>query len=182
MKIVAYRGIPGTFSHEVARTYLPDCYQLACETSGKLFDSLSRGWAHYAVVPVKNNLAGKVGNHQYRIENNSRYKIVQRVDKQIDHFLVGRTEKSNITHVRSHWQALKQCKDYLKKLNVIKTYNSPTTAHAAAWVTNHPRQPEWAAICSYEAAVIYNLPIIQANIQDAFHNVTEFWIIERTTS
>ena len=77
--------------------------------------------------------------------------------------------------VRSHIQALTQCRRLIRSL-VIEPINHADTAGSAKEIAelNDPRH---AAIASSLAAEIYGLDILQSGIEDAEHNTTRFLIL-----
>src|SRR6266566_2792786 len=61
MTTVAFQGERGAFSEEAARKLLGESIEVvACETFDDVFDTVARGEAACAVVPIENSLAGSV--------------------------------------------------------------------------------------------------------------------------
>ena len=77
--------------------------------------------------------------------------------------------------MRSHSQALSQCSKIISKYN-LKAIVSADTAGSAKYVSED-KDVAKAAIASDLSAKIYNLEIIETNIQDDKNNVTRFLIM-----
>ena len=82
---------------------------------------------------------------------------------------------SDIEFVRSHAQAIGQCQKMIKK-NSFKTIVSADTAGSAKDLANN-KEKNIAAIASKLSAEIYNLKILEKNVEDEKGNVTRFLIM-----
>lgn len=78
----------------------------------------------------------------------------------------------NIKTVYSHSQAISQCQNYIENHN-FKTHFTLSTAAAAKEASN-TKDKTIAAIGSKKAAELYNLNILDENIQDVKNNQTRF--------
>jgi prephenate dehydratase len=89
------------------------------------------------------------------------------------HLLAPRgTRLEEITTVRSHIQALSQCRRLIRELGITPKVHADT-AGAAAEVAAMG-QHDQAAIASRLAAEIHGLDILRSDIEDAEHNTTRF--------
>ena len=79
--------------------------------------------------------------------------------------------------VHSHAVALGQVRDVLRELGAAAVVQADT-AGSAAMVAEWGR-PEDAAVASRLAAEIYGLDVLRANVEDAAHNTTRFYIAAR---
>ena len=77
--------------------------------------------------------------------------------------------------MRSHSQAIDQCKKAIKEYN-LKSIISADTAGSARYVSEKNDKTD-SAIASELAAKIYNLEILKKNIEDELGNVTRFFIM-----
>jgi prephenate dehydratase len=77
--------------------------------------------------------------------------------------------------VRSHHQALSQCRDTIRELGLTPEIHADT-AGAAKDLAADP-SPDHAAIASSLAADIYDLEIVRRNMEDHTHNTTRFIIM-----
>ena len=81
-------------------------------------------------------------------------------------------ELKDIKYVRSHSQAIGQCQEIIKK-NKFKELISVDTAGSAKELSEN-KDISVAAIASELSAEIYNLKILEKNIEDEKGNVTRF--------
>ena len=103
---------------------------------------------------------------------------------QVNQCLLARSgvDFDEISEIRSHPQALKQCSRYLKgKFKHIPHIESKDTAEAARKLAAGDYQDTTAVIAPARSAEIYNLEILELGIQDLQDkNKTLFLVVERT--
>jgi prephenate dehydratase len=85
------------------------------------------------------------------------------------------TKVEDIKCVRSHPQALAQCERFLKRYNLegVPAYDTA----GAAWELSMNPEPTTAAIASQLAGQLYDLEVIQPNIEDVEFNFTRFFLL-----
>ena len=88
-----------------------------------------------------------------------------------------RSESVNIKEVYSHAQALSQSSNYIKKNKLIENVRADT-AGSAKYISES-KDITKGAIASTLSSEIYNLKIIDSNIQDEKENVTRFLIMQK---
>jgi len=174
---VAFQGINGAYSEQALRSHFGDnlCV-LPCESFDALFDALQTGRAQYGVLPVENSVAGSVaGAYELLLEYD--FRIQADVILHIHHQLLALpgTRLSEIQFARSHPQALAQCERYLKRHGIKPVPWYDTAGSAADLVRDCP--PNTAAIASRLAAELYQLEIVEADIEDMPFNFTRFFIL-----
>ena len=105
------------------------------------------------------------------------YKHVTLLD--INHCHVGLKEATlaDIIKVYSHPQGLMQCKDYIDE-NALQTESVSNTARAAQRVRDDGDKSH-AAISSERAAEIYDLQVLDKNINFSNQNATKFVILTK---
>jgi len=104
------------------------------------------------------------------------YKIIWEYYLEINHCLCSKEDKlENIQTAYSQMPALEQCHNYLKNKDITPKWFWDT-AWAAKYLSNNDIKWAWA-ICSEEAANLYNLNILEKNIADQKWNTTRFVII-----
>lgn len=104
------------------------------------------------------------------------YSIIWEIYIEINHCLLANTQNiEDIKEAYSHYQALLQCQKYLKN-KIIKPIDYIDTAMWAKFVKESWRN-DIAAIWSDIAWEIYNLNVLDKNIQDQKWNKTRFFII-----
>ncbi len=127
----------------------------------------------YGVVPSENSIEGSVSLTQDLLLEFP-VKIYGEVDINIHHCLIG-YNKDKIKKVLSHPQALAQCRKYIKK-HGWNTIPVLSTAKAVKKVFEMKNE-ELGAIASKETAELYNLKVLDEDIQDYLNNTTRFILI-----
>jgi len=176
--LIAFQGLPGAYSDLSCRSVFPEMKTLPCATFEDAFAAVREGRAKLAMIPVENSVAGRVAdNHQLLPEGGLH--IIGEHFQRVNHQLLapkGAT-LSTIKTVRSHIQALSQCRKLTRELG-LEVIQHADTAGAAAEIAKLG-DPRHAAIASELAADIYGLDILKNNIEDAEHNTTRFLIMSR---
>ncbi len=118
-------------------------------------------------------------NAVYDLLAQYRFSIVRSLRLKVDHNLVAKrgVRRQDIREVVSHEQALAQCARYLSGLGV-KTTAVDNTAQAAEFVAGSDRS-DLAALCSRSCKNLYDLEIVEADVQDSDNNYTRFVVIAR---
>lgn len=177
--IVAFQGEPGAYSEQAIRTtFGADAATLPCRSFPDIFAAIHENRATYGMLPVENSLAGTV-LPAYDLLIDQDLRVQAETIMRIEHCLMAPagTTIQEIKRVRSHYQALAQCEQNLKRmgLDAIEHYD---TAGAARDLANHP-EPETAVLASELAAQTYNLEILMRNFEDLEVNFTRFFILGR---
>tara|TARA_B100001250_G_scaffold330972_1_gene295976 strand:- start:331 stop:1158 length:828 start_codon:yes stop_codon:yes gene_type:complete len=172
---IAYQGIAGSYSESCAKEMYPDCETLPCKTFDECFERASQDSLIRTIIPESNKTTGNIGV-EYLIFK-YRLNIYAEHFFPIRHNLLGikGSNLSNIKDVYSHAQALSQSSEFIKKNNLIANVRADT-AGSAKYVFETKDKTK-AAIASKLSAKIYNLDIIDENIQDDKNNITRFLIM-----
>jgi len=173
---IALQGEQGCFSHLASLEIFPNAEIKFCSTFEETFQ-LAKGNPKYKIIiPIENSLAGRVADIHYLIP---KYKLQVHAEHfhKVNHNLLGikGSKIKDIETVRSHFQAIGQCQKIISDNN-IKPIISADTAGSARFIFEKKDKRE-AAIASTLAAKIYNLEILQSNIEDESGNVTRFFIM-----
>ena len=170
---ISFQGEPGANSHIAAREAYPALEPMPCPSFEDAFAAVSEGQARYAMIPVENSVAGRVADVHYLIPDSGLYIIAERFVP-IKHQLLG---LKSATHVRSHPQALGQCRKALRALGVsaVKTADTAGAAREIAELGDE----RVGALASGLAGEIYGLKVLKADIADAPHNTTRFLVFAR---
>jgi prephenate dehydratase len=175
---ISFQGEPGANSHIAAQEAYPDLEALPCASFEDAFAAVSEGQARYAMIPVENSVAGRVADVHHLIPESGLFIIGERFVP-IRHQLLGLKNATleGLTHVRSHPQALGQCRKQLRELGVtaVKTADTAGAAREIAELGD----PKVGALASSLAAEIYGLQVLKADIADAAHNTTRFLVFSR---
>ena len=177
---IAYQGIPGSYSESCAKKMYPDCETISCKTFDECFEKSSENSEIKAIIPESNKTTGNIGV-EYLIFK-YRLNIYEEYFFPINHNLLGikGTKLKDIKEVYSHAQALSQSSQFLKKNNLNGNVRADT-AGSAKYISELGDKNK-AAIASRLSAEIYNLKIINENIQDDKENFTRFLIMGKDIS
>ena len=175
---IAFQGEPGANSDIAARAAYPALTPLACPSFEDAFAAVRESQARYAMIPVENSLAGRVADVHHLIPESGLFIVGERFAP-IRHQLLGveGATLSGLREVRSHPQALGQCRKLLRELGV-SAVQSADTAGAAREIAQLG-DPSVCALASSLAGEIYGLSVLQADIADAEHNTTRFLVFAR---
>ena len=179
-KIVSFQGINGAYSDLVCRKFYRTYKTLTCETFQKTLDAVSKGVANLALIPVENNIAGRVADMHLLLEK-IELKIVAEHYHKVEHHLMTKKDVSlkNINKVYSHTHALSQCRANIEKLK-LEPVNYIDTAGAAKFVRDS-KDSDISAIASMLASEIYELRILKKNLQDRRDNITRFLVFSKSS-
>ena len=174
MKIV-YQGIPGSYSESCANKMHPNIETIPCKTFDECFEKASIDEDIKAIIPESNKTTGNIGV-EYLIFK-YRLNIYEEFFFPINHNLLGikGSKLKDVKNVYSHAQALSQASKFIKKNNLTGNVRADT-AGSAKYISEHQDRSK-AAIASSLSAQIYNLEILNKNIQDDKDNFTRFLIM-----
>ncbi|MCI5059678.1 MAG: prephenate dehydratase [Alphaproteobacteria bacterium] len=175
---IAFQGFAGAYSDMACRKVFAGAQTLPCDTFDKAFLAVQEGLTDMAMIPVDNTLAGRVAD-VHRLLPQSNLHIVGEHFEPIGHALLGLpgAKIQDIKTVHSHIHALPQCQKVIQQYNLKQEVHADTAG--AAQKIAEMNDPAHAAIASSLAAEIYNLDILQEDVQDADHNTTRFLILAR---
>ena len=173
---IALQGEQGCFSHLASLEIFPNMEIKFCSTFEETFQLAKENPKYKIVIPIENSLAGRVADIHYLIP---KYKLQVHAEHfhKVNHNLLGikGSKIKDIQTVRSHSQAIGQCQKIISDNN-LKPIISADTAGSARFIFEKKDKRE-SAIASTLAAKIYNLEILQSNIEDESGNVTRFFIM-----
>ncbi|MEN6475197.1 MAG: prephenate dehydratase [Syntrophaceae bacterium] len=177
-KSIAYLGPDGSYSHEAAALIFPcDAILIPQPSIEAVIEAVVAGRADMGIAPVENSTEGMV-SQTLDLMVSSRLSVVREILLPIRHCLISQTTMDKITRVFSHPQALAQCRGWLKaNLPGAATITTASTSDAALTTAANPNS---AAIASEQAARLYGVPVLAANISDSSDNITRFWVLSRT--
>ena len=175
---IAYQGIEGSYSESCAKEMYPSCETISCKTFDDVFAKATENNEIRAIIPESNKTTGNIGI-EYLIFK-YRLNIYAEHFYPIKHHLLGLpgTKLKDIKSVFSHAQGLSQCSKFIKK-NKLNEHVRADTAGSAKYVSENKNKFE-AAIASKQSAKIYNLEILESNIEDEKYNVTRFLLMGRS--
>jgi prephenate dehydratase len=205
--LVAYQGVPGAFGETAVHRFWRDrARPVPHPTFRAALETLCRGEANYAVIPVWNSIIGQVAHSCDALATHESSVVrVGELDVPVSLCLIARPEASmsEIRFVGSHPTALAQCKHFFTKWAEMTPCEAFNTAGAvrdvacydavvrslgpsaiSAWYSclslDSPRQ--LAAIASERAANYYGLTVLRRNVQDDPTNRTRFVVLRARSS
>jgi len=177
---VAFQGEKGAYSHLASLEIFKDSEIKACTTFEEVFQLARDNSAYKIVIPIENSLAGRVADIHYLIP---KYKLQIHAEHfhKVTHNLLGIKGSTikDIKTVRSHAQAIGQCRKIIEIYN-LQPIISADTAGSAKFIADKKDKSE-SAIASSLAANIYNLEILKSNVEDEPGNITRFLIMGKDT-
>ena len=176
---VAFQGIRGAYSEMAVHEHFGKAVDtVGCDAFDDVFDRVESGEVTYGLIPVENTIAGTVVENYDLLFANDIF-VIAEVYLPIRHTLLAKkgARLEEIKEARSHPHALKQCKAYLKskKIKMVPSYD---TAGAAQAVASGDRV-NCAAIASALCAEIYDMEILERDIQTNSSNTTRFFVIAK---
>jgi len=174
---IAYQGIAGSYSESCAKEKYPNCETIPCKTFDECFEKANKDNSVKAIIPESNKTTGNIGV-EYLIFK-YRLNICAEHFFPINHNLLGLFESkiTDIKDVYSHAQALSQSSNFIKK-NKFNENVRADTAGSAKYISENKNITK-GAIASKLSAKIYNLKILDSNVQDEKENVTRFLIMQK---
>ncbi len=175
---IAFQGAPGAYSDMACRAKFPEMATLPCRDFEDTFAAVQEGRARYAMIPVDNSSAGRVADIHHLLPDSGLH-IVGEHFQSVNHQLlaIADADMESISVVRSHVQALSQCRRFIRDQGLHAVVHADT-AGAAAEVASL-RDPGQAAIASKLAGEIYGLKTLSEDIEDAEHNTTRFLVMAK---
>jgi prephenate dehydratase len=178
MTRVAIQGVRGSYSEEAAMNLFGvDTRIVECANFEATFAAVRHGDADHAVIPVENKIVGRIAatNKLLRVNHN---RVIDKLPIRVRHVLAGVPGATfdDVVSVRSHIEALKQCRRFFAKNPDIRQVVGADTASS---IRNVIREGDVAnaAICSRRAADLYGADIILDAVADDVDNWTVFYVI-----
>jgi chorismate mutase/prephenate dehydratase len=173
---VAFLGPMGTFSEEAANKQFGGLTSpVQCASIDDVFRLVESAQVDYGVVPVENSTEGAVGRTLDLLMGTSLH-ICGEIALPVHHNLLSRqSDKTGIKKLYSHAQSLAQCHEWLNlNLPGVELQAVVSNAEAARLAA---QEPGAAAIASRRAADLFDLLVLNANIEDDPKNTTRFLVL-----
>jgi prephenate dehydratase/chorismate mutase len=177
---VAVLGERGTFSEEAVVALLGDESEILFRpTLDEIFQTIERGDAELALVPLENSLAGAV-HRCFDLLLDSRLQITAEVFLPVGQHLIAGHDATigSIRTVESHPVALAQCDIFFGEHPQFVRLEANDTAGSVRRAVESG-DPTRAAIGSRRAAEIFGGKILCENIEDHGANWTRFILLSR---
>ena len=173
---IGIQGELGAYSHIAVENLYKNADIKTCSTFEDTFKLAYNDQNYKIVIPIENSLAGRVADIHYLLP---KYKLQIHGEhfQAVEHNLLCKPEAklSDIKFVRSHAQAIGQCQNLINKKGLKQIISADTAGSAKDLAEGN--DISIAAIASELSAKIYNLKILEKNIEDEKGNVTRFLIM-----
>ncbi len=142
-----------------------------------VMDSVANNETDFGVVPIENSIEGPVGITLDSLAHKFDLKIFKEIIIPINQNLIVNPgcKMEDIEDVYSHEQAIAQCREFIQK-NKLQPHYAVSTANAAKSIIGDKSK---AAIGNAKAVELYDLEILEANIQDTDNNATRFVVLSK---
>jgi chorismate mutase/prephenate dehydratase len=173
---IAFLGPEGTYTQAAALKHFGhSVITIPMATIEEVFREVEAGASHYGVVPVENSTEGVISHTLDRFIS-SPLKVCGEIELRIHHCLMSNVDAiDEVKKVFAHQQSFGQCREWLDA-NMPNAERIPVSSNAeAARIVND--NVASAAIASESAAQLYDLQIIEKNIEDMPDNTTRFLVI-----
>ena len=175
---IAFQGEYGAFSEMAARAYFgEDVAVLPRPNFMALFSAVETGDASHGMVPIENSLMGSIHENYDNLLKHG-LQIVGELKLRIVHNLIVNpgVKLEDIRHIYSQAPALAQCTNLIASLPQASAVMAADTAGAVKQLKRSGAR-DAAAIASKQAAIDYELEILQAGIEDDHANFTRFLVV-----
>ena len=175
-KKIAIQGELGAYSHIAAKNLYNDAEIKTCTSFEETFNQAYKDPNYEIVIPIENSLAGRVADIHYLLP---KYKLQIHGEyfQPVEHNLLCKpnADIKDIKYVRSHAQAIGQCQNLINRRKFKPIVSADTAGSAKDLAEGEDKSI--AAIASELSAKIYNLKILEKNIEDEKGNVTRFLVM-----
>ena len=171
-------GAKGSYADQVGNIIFPKGEMKYFKQFDQILDAIDKKECDFGILPLENSSFGSV-KEVYNLMLERNFYIVGSYKLDINHYLLGNLDAnlSDIKKVYSHPQALGQCGKYIKRHGFIpKEYYN--TALSAKFIKDK-KDKSLGAIGSKFAGEIYDLKILDENIQNQSNNYTRFIIVAK---
>lgn len=188
---VGIQGGKGSFNELALETFFKSnpgqSYKISyMYTTKNVLAALDRGVLDRGQFAIKNTLGGEVTESVEAMKKH-KFDIICHYDLKVAHTLMmsPNAKIENLDTVVAHPQALKQCKEHLKKYPKLKQFSGAgDLVDPSTWAEklgtgkiglNH------AILGNKKLAELNHLKIVQENMQDSDNNFTTFVLVKRQT-
>ena len=178
---IGYQGIRGSFCQKAVKEFIAkndfnEVNILPLVSSDNVFYKLDNGIIDYAVVALHNSIGGEVQETKKVVEGKNEYELIDTITIDIHHCLYVKDSSvklEDVDTIISHPQAIKQCGGFIKD---VYTKLIEDTAIGAFRMAKDYYQSNSGVICSKGAGKLFNLHLLEENIENTSDNRTTFGI------
>lgn len=175
---VAIQGIATSFHDVAAQTYFHDPTEIVeCLTFHALCEKLKHGGADFAVMAIENSIAGSILPNYFLLQD-YHFSIVGELYLPVHMHLLALegVKMTDLKSIESHPMAIRQCSEYLHRLNGIELKESDDTALSARKI-KEKKLKDTAAIGNEMTAKKFGLQVLERRIETHKKNFTRFLIL-----
>lgn len=183
------QGGKGSFNEEALNEYLKNqnhTYKVEyLFTTKNVLQNLHEGTIDLGLFAISNTLGGIV-DETIDVLGKYKFEIVEQITINIRHFLLKRydTKIEEVTQITAHPQVFKQCANNLQNKygnlkHITESGNLIDTANAAKALSKGEIDKTTAILGPKSLAELFNLQIIDSNLQDNDDNRTTFLLVKR---
>jgi prephenate dehydratase len=177
---VAIQGIATSFHEVAALSYFDQPVEtIECLSFYTLCETLKHGKSDFAVMAIENSIAGSILPNYFLLQD-YHFSIVGEVYLPIHlHLLtLPGVKLEDIRSIESHPMAIRQCSEYLHRLNGVEIKESDDTALSARKI-KEKKLKDTGAIANEQAAKKFGLRILEKGIETHKKNFTRFLILSK---
>ena len=183
---VGYQGVKNSYSESLFNKFknnynLESFISISYKKFENIFSDIDKGKIDFGLIPIENRIGGSL---HCNYDNLMKYNLSIILDLYypINHCLIGLNDSKleEIKFCYSHYQALAQCNNYLKNIN-IQGQEYFDTAGSAKLILEK-KDKYISIIANKEVAKSHNLKILDENIQDIKKNFTRFILVTKNKS
>ncbi|MEO9967146.1 MAG: prephenate dehydratase [Reichenbachiella sp.] len=176
---IGIQGVEGSFHNEAASSYFADrpIEIRPFHDFRSLAKSINAKQMDYGVMAIENTIAGTILPN-YALINEYDLKITGEIYTRIEMNLIAHKGKkaADLDQIYSHPMALLQCADFLANYPKIKLTEYDDTADSVRFIRDEGMKNA-GAIASKKAAEIFDMDILDSNIETNKKNYTRFLIM-----
>ena len=175
---IAYQGVPGCNSESALITYYPDHTHLPCASFLELVRACENKSVDAILMPIENTIGGSI-KLTYNLIVEASLHITAEINFPIHYCVLVHpfTSRKKIKYAMSHPEALLQCAKYIER-NGWRTKDYRDTAESAKLISRR-KSLTIAAIAPPRCALLYQLQVLDNNIEDDPTNTTRFFLLQR---
>ncbi len=180
---VAIQGLSTSFHEVAALTYFRKPVTVVeCLTFHAVCEALDNGQADFAVMAIENSIAGSILPNYFLLQQ-YHFNISGELYLPIHMHLLALpgVKLKDIKSIESHPMAIRQCSEFLQRLNGIEIRESDDTALSAKRV-KELKLKNTGAIANDFAAKKFGLQILERRIETHKKNFTRFLILSRKSA
>ena len=177
-KRISFQGVDGAYSQLAVKDFFSGAETLPCKTFEIALNEAELGNVDYAMIPIENSAAGRVADIHRLIPKSNLHINFEHFQK-VEHKLLIHPDSKieNIKNILSHEQALAQCSDKIRKLD-LNILIGADTAGSAKTISDE-KILDTAAIASSLAGKTYGLKVIDENFANSLNNITRFYVMSK---